>query len=124
MLIGELSKKTGVSRDTIRFYEKTGLIRSFKKGKSRRENNYREYSEDDLNRLQLILLLKEYGFTLNDIRNILHEMQEDRNLAYEEFPKRIELRLTDIEAKIEELTRYKVRLEVLLKEFSTKNMPM
>lgn len=115
MLIGELSKKTGVSRDTIRFYEKTGLIKANKKG--RRENNYREYSEKDLERLQLILLLKDYGFTLNDIKSILNQMEDDRDEAYKELPSRIEARLTEIETKIEELTRYKIKLMVLLKEF-------
>lgn len=117
MLIGELSKKTNVSRDTIRFYEKTGLIKADKKG--RRSNNYREYSEKDLHRLQLILLLKEYGFTLGDIKSILHQMEDDRDEAYKELPAKIENRLADIEAKINELTAYKVKLEILLKEFKS-----
>jgi DNA-binding transcriptional MerR regulator len=115
MLIGELSRKTGVSRDTIRFYEKTGLIKSNKKG--RRENNYREYSDKDLQRLQLIILLKEYGFTLNDIKSILFQMEDDRDEAYKELPIRIETRLSEIEAKIQELTIFKIKLEILLKEF-------
>lgn len=116
MLIGELSKKTNVSRDTIRFYEKTGLIKANKKG--RRSNNYREYSDKDLQRLQLILLLKEYGFTLSDIKSILFQMEEDRDEAYKELPAKIENRLNEIEAKIKELTEYKMKLGILLKEFS------
>ncbi|WP_374759669.1 MerR family DNA-binding transcriptional regulator [Dyadobacter chenhuakuii] len=43
MLIGELSKQTDLSRDTIRFYEKQGLIAVGRK--ERRFNNYKEYSE-------------------------------------------------------------------------------
>ncbi|WP_257588478.1 MerR family DNA-binding transcriptional regulator [Leptospira sp. id769339] len=44
MLIGEIVKKTGISRDTIRFYEKEGLFRNCLI--IRRDNNYKEYSSD------------------------------------------------------------------------------
>ena len=65
MLIGELSKRTGFSHDTIRFYEKKGLIAMNKK--ERRENNYKEYPESVYNKLVLIKTVKELGFTLNEI---------------------------------------------------------
>ena len=52
MLIGELSKRTGFSHDTIRFCEKKGLIEVDKK--ERRDNNYKEYPETVLDRLMLI----------------------------------------------------------------------
>ena len=117
MLIGELSKKTNVSRDTIRYYEKLGLIKANKKG--RRENNYREYQESDLNRLQLILLLKEYGFTLNDINSIMNQMEDDRDEAYKDLPGRIELRLAEIEAKMNELLGFKQKLTELLNAFKS-----
>lgn len=65
MLIGELSKRTGFSHDTIRFYEKKGLIGVDKK--QRRENNYKEYPESVYDKLVLIRTVKELGFTLNEI---------------------------------------------------------
>jgi DNA-binding transcriptional MerR regulator len=65
MLIGELSKRTGFSHDTIRFYEKKGLIAVNKK--ERRDNNYKEYPESVYDRLVLIKTVKELGFTLNEI---------------------------------------------------------
>jgi len=65
MLIGELSKRTGFSHDTIRFYEKKGLIETNKK--DRRGNNYKEYPETVYNKLVLIKTVKELGFTLNEI---------------------------------------------------------
>ena len=65
MLIGELSKRTGFSHDTIRFYEKKGLIETNKK--DRRGNNYKEYTETVYNKLVLIKTVKELGFTLNEI---------------------------------------------------------
>jgi DNA-binding transcriptional MerR regulator len=69
MLIGELSKKTGFSRDTIRYYEKLSLIRVNRK--ERRGNNYKEYSDSVLNQLYSIHRLKEFGFTLTEISELL-----------------------------------------------------
>lgn len=65
MLIGELSKRTGFSHDTIRFYEKKGLITVERK--ARRENNYKEYSESVYHKLLLIRAVKDLGFTLNEV---------------------------------------------------------
>ncbi|MFN0293524.1 MerR family transcriptional regulator [Pedobacter helvus] len=59
MLIGELVAKTGLSRDTVRFYEKQGLIAVGRK--QRRENNYKEYSDEVLERLLTIKRLKNFG---------------------------------------------------------------
>lgn len=69
MLIGELSKKTGLSRDTIRFYEKQGLISIGRK--ERRFNNYKEYSEETLQNLLAIKRIKNFGFTLNETADFL-----------------------------------------------------
>lgn len=74
MLIGELSKKTGLSRDTIRFYEKLGLIA---KGKaSNPYNNYKTYSEATLARINQIMELKGLGFTLLEIQELLAMLDE------------------------------------------------
>ena len=73
MLIGELSAATGLTRDTIRFYEKQGLIEISKKG--RRANNYKEYTEDILVRLKTVKRLKNFGFTLNEIADLLDKIE-------------------------------------------------
>jgi len=69
MYIGELSKQTGFSKDTIRWYEKIGLIQLDKQ--SRGENNYRNYTPKILARLIIIKQLKLLGFTLKDIETLL-----------------------------------------------------
>lgn len=69
MLIGELSKRTGFSHDTIRFYEKKGLICVSKK--ERRDNNYKEYPESVYEKLVLIKTVKEFGFTLKEIDDFI-----------------------------------------------------
>lgn len=75
MLIGELSKRTGFSHDTIRFYEKKGLIGIDKK--ERRNNNYKEYPEAVFDRLILIKTVKELGFTLNEIDEFINAWGEE-----------------------------------------------
>jgi len=77
MLIGELSAKSGLPRDTIRFYEKHGLIQLTRK--QRRENNYKEYSEAMLDRLFTIKRMKSFGFTLNEAAFLLDMV--DANVA-------------------------------------------
>lgn len=69
MLIGQLAKQSGLSKDTIRFYEKQGLIAV--SNKERRENNYKEYSTQVLQRLLTIKHLKDFGFTLNEVSEML-----------------------------------------------------
>lgn len=72
MLVGEICSKTGLSRDTVRFYEKKGLIDVGRV--ERRDNGYKEYSEDILQRLNSIKLMKGFGFTLNEISDLLDLM--------------------------------------------------
>lgn len=70
MLISELSRKTGLSKDTIRFYEKVGLLEATIE---RRENNYRHYSDEALDRLTFIRRGKTLGFTLSEIKKAVDE---------------------------------------------------
>ncbi|MDX2281587.1 MAG: MerR family DNA-binding protein [Saprospiraceae bacterium] len=69
MLIGDLVHKTGFSKDTIRFYEKQGLIKISRR--ERRANNYKEYPESVMDDLKIIRRLKNLGFTLVEIGNFL-----------------------------------------------------
>lgn len=69
MLIGVIAQQSGFSRDTIRYYEKIGLLPLPKK--ARRENNYKEYSPAILSRLQAIRALKAIGYTLHEIQQVI-----------------------------------------------------
>ncbi|WP_134089036.1 MerR family transcriptional regulator [Olivibacter sp. XZL3] len=97
MLIGELAAKSGLSRDTIRFYEKQGLITIERK--QRRNNNYKEYSEEILNRLLTIKRLKNFGFTLNESAVIL-DMIEIREATCSNVSEMIEKKVQLLDAKI------------------------
>lgn len=100
MLIGEIVNKTGLSKDTIRFYEKHKLISISRK--DRRENNYKEYSEDVLNRLFTIKRLKGFGFTLNEISELLDMIEYDEATCGNVKDK-ISDKVSLLDAKIREL---------------------
>jgi DNA-binding transcriptional MerR regulator len=69
MLISELEKKTGLTRHTIRFYEKEGFLGEgyIRRGK----NNYRSYSEDAVERLSNIKAGQAAGFTLAELKKLI-----------------------------------------------------
>jgi MerR family transcriptional regulator, copper efflux regulator len=100
MLIGELSKKTGVSKDTIRFYEKLGLITA-----SDREAGtklYKEYSPETVERLSMIGQGKGLGFTLSEIKQLLNEWEGGAMSARDQI-KVIERKIEEIVEKREKL---------------------
>ncbi|WP_316747054.1 MerR family transcriptional regulator [Pedobacter gandavensis] len=97
MLIGELLAKTGLSRDTIRFYERQGLIAVGRK--QRRDNNYKEYSDEVLERLQTIKRLKNFGFTLNESAEVL-EMIEVKEATCNNVSDIIDKKVQLLDAKI------------------------
>jgi DNA-binding transcriptional MerR regulator len=107
MLIGELVERTGLTKDTIRFYEKKGLISLDRR--NRRENNYKEYPEQVLEKLMLIRKLKDMGFTLNEIDTFLELWREEdascKNLKYT-----LENKVTIVSNQIQKLNELKSRL--------------
>lgn len=108
MLIGELSKKSGLSRDSIRFYEKLGLIRvTFR---HRRANNYKDYSPEILERLETIKQVKKFGFTLTETAELLRLLDADRSPC-EGLPEKLTEKISVIEDKINHLQTFKQRLE-------------
>ena len=100
MLIGELCAKTGLSRDTIRFYEKQGLIRVGRK--QRRDNNYKEYSAEMLERLLTIRRMKNFGFTLNEAADLL-DMIEVKEATCDNVSGLIEKKVELLDTKIREM---------------------
>jgi MerR family transcriptional regulator, copper efflux regulator len=70
MLINELSKKSGLSIHTIRFYEKSGLLEG-KQDETVRSNNYFHYDEVAVEKLEFIRDAKSVGFTIKEIGQII-----------------------------------------------------
>ena len=111
MLIGELAQKSGLTKDTIRFYEKKGLINL--NTNDRRDNNYKEYPDQVLNKLLLVQKLKDMGFTLNEINTFLELWQEEDascvNLKYT-----LENKIKLVEDQLFKLAELKGRLSASL----------
>ena len=70
MLIHELSKRTGITAHTIRFYEKSGLIKG-KRDENVKSNKYFHYDEETVDKLELIRDAKSIGFTINEICQLI-----------------------------------------------------
>lgn len=74
MQIAELEQRTGVNRHTLRYYEKAGLLQEVE----RRGNNYRDYPEKAVERVDMVRQLKALGFSLREIREVLDALRSDR----------------------------------------------
>lgn len=104
MLIGELSKKTGLSKDTIRYYEKIGLITASERKAGTRI--YQEFNEETIERLQMINQGKKLGFKLKEIRQLLDEWGNASMPKHQQI-KVIENKLEEVEEKMQQLNTIK-----------------
>ena len=108
MTIGKLAKRAGVGVETIRFYERKGLIPE----PPRRSSGYREYDDDTVTRVRFIRHAKELGFTLKEIDGLL-SLQLDPDKPCQDVNRRIETKISDIDEKIQMLNRMKDALQRL-----------
>lgn len=107
--IGELAKLTGVSNDTLRYYEKNQLLAPA----GRTDSGYRMYSPEAIEQIRFIQRAKGVGFTLNDIHELLSIQIEKTEHSCQEVKTFTESKLEDVEQKLAELTRIKLALEKL-----------
>jgi len=97
--IGKAAKLTGTSVDTIRFYQKLGLV----KGATRSTAGYRLFDGGQIRDLQFVRHAQELGFSLTEIKQLLALGQ--RRHTCSEVHSMLKLKLTDVRAKIEGLIR-------------------
>jgi MerR family copper efflux transcriptional regulator len=107
MTIGRLAKQAGVNIDTIRYYERNGLLPE----PVRRASGYRQYEAADARRLRFIVRAKDLGFTLAEIGELL-SLSADRDVRG--VKRRAEQRLEQIDYKIQELQRVRRGLKTLI----------
>lgn len=98
--IGELAEKCSVNKETIRYYERIGLIPE----PDRTESGYRMYSQQIIDRLNFIKRMQELGFTLNEIDKLLGVVDRDESKCRDMYDFTV-LKLEDIQRKIEDLKR-------------------
>jgi MerR family mercuric resistance operon transcriptional regulator len=109
LTIGQLAKQADVHVETIRYYEREGLIPE----PPRRDSGYRQYSPDFVTRIQFIKRAKTLGFSLKEITELL-ALRVEPNTACDEVRNRAEKKMGDIEAKIQTLARMKQVLDQLV----------
>jgi DNA-binding transcriptional MerR regulator len=118
MKIGEVAKRSGVSIETIRFYEREGLLRPAE----RRPSGYRQYDESALKRLGYVCRAKELGFTLAEIRELL-ELSFTAHAGCDHIRKRAEAKITDIENRIRNLQQMRRSLRTIVAQCKEKDSP-
>lgn len=113
LTIGKLAVAGGVGVETIRFYQRTGLLKQ-----PSRESGIRRYDNDDLRRLNFIKQAQNAGFTLAEIKELLKlDAGDDRSRARELALVRIKI----LDAKITDLERARNALQRLARECSRGN---
>lgn len=110
LTIGQIAKEVNTSRDTIRIYERQGLITAPR----RAPNGYRVYSNDVIAQLRFIQRAKNMGFTLKEIGELL-AIKHTKHNTCEEVRGQAQEKLKGIESKLAELQRLKKALHVLIK---------
>jgi MerR family copper efflux transcriptional regulator len=108
MLISELSKKTGISIHTIRFYEKCRLIQG-KQNESVRSNNYFHYDDITIEKLEFISDAKSVGFTIKEISQII-DAWYNRKYSKNQKLEILEDKLISLEQKMKEIRAMKKQI--------------
>ena len=121
--IGEAAKKLQVSTRTLRFYEEKDLVRPA----YTEENGYRFYEKDQIRQLELILFLKELGFSLKQIKMLIQDEHGGQSLdlllkeQYQENQRKID-KLSKKQRKIEHLQKIKLSRVVLTNHSGIKDI--
>jgi DNA-binding transcriptional MerR regulator len=92
--VGALANNAGVNVETVRYYEKIGLMPKPK----RKESRYRVYDESDLARLKFIFRAKQLGFTLKEIKELLN-LRIESKATCGDIKKIAKYKIDDIEQK-------------------------
>ncbi len=100
MTIGQVAKRSGVGVETVRFYERKGLLDK----PPRRESGYRQYPQDVIRRIQFIKRTKDLGFSLKEIGELL-ALRLHPETTCDEVKARAEAKIADIDTKLRDLRK-------------------
>ena len=113
--IGELAKKTNVNIETIRYYERRGLLPE----PPRNESGHRQYPPEALKRTDFIKRCQVLGFSLKEIKEIL-DLRITPNSTCADMKSRVSEKLTEVDRKIHELIHIRDALNRLVKKCTGK----
>ncbi len=103
--IGQVARQAGVGVETIRFYEREGLLEEPARGVS----GYRQYTEKVVDRIHFIKRAQRLGFSLKEITDLLL-LRVDAHTSCEEVKQRTEAKIAEVERKLVELQRMRQAL--------------
>ena len=106
--IGALAREAGVHVETVRYYERRGLLKQ-----PRRSTGWRRYDDDALRTLQFVKRSQELGFSLAEVEELLSLRSSSSVRTCNRVRARAEEKLIDIDAKIRDLTAIRRTLESL-----------
>jgi Cu(I)-responsive transcriptional regulator len=107
--IGELAKRTLTKVETIRYYERIGLLAE----PARTEGNYRSYDDEQLGRLSFIRRARDLGFSIDQVRELL-DLADQRDRSCEAVDVIARQHLAEVERKIADLTALRDELSDVL----------
>lgn len=116
--IGEMSRKTGVNIETIRYYERSDLLPK----PDRTPGGHRQYNHDQLKHLTFIKRCRELGFSIAEIRSLL-EMVDGKEFTCSEVHGMTISHLTNVKKKIVDLKRMETTLKDMAAECSSGDVP-
>jgi Cu(I)-responsive transcriptional regulator len=108
--IGDVARQANVGVETVRFYERQGLLEE----PQRKASGYRQYDEGAVAVLRFIRRAKELGFTLKEIKGLL-ALRLDTSATRADVRKQAKEKVADIEARIADLQRMRDSLLALIK---------
>ena len=118
-LIKDLATLSGLSTDTIRFYEKRELLHPSFRG----DNNYRYYDENILKRIIFIKRCRSLDLSLNEIERLI-ELEQNPQQSCHEVNNMIDLHIQQTTDKIKELKNFKTQLQSLRSSCNQSNQIM
>ena len=107
-MIGQLATQTGVNVQTVRYYERRGIVIP----PARSRSGYRIYGDDDVRRIRFIKQAQELGFSLDEIADLL-TLRVEKRRSCAAVERRARLRIADVQRKIQDLRRIQRVLEHL-----------
>ncbi|AGK59733.1 heavy metal resistance transcriptional regulator HmrR [Hyphomicrobium denitrificans 1NES1] len=111
--IGELGKLTETKIETIRYYERIGLLPP----PARTSSNYRVYSDDQVGRLSFVRRARDLGFTIDEVRELL-SLSDQKNRSCGAVDAIARQHLSDVDRKIADLTALRRELDSIIGQCS------
>ena len=109
--VGQVAREASVNVETIRFYERKGILPNPRRSRS----GYRLYSEEDVSRIRFIKRSQDLGFSLREVAELL-SLRVEPGTTCRTVLERAEEKLADIEGKIHDLNQMKKALRSLVSQ--------